>query len=457
VTGSPPSPHVVPLELPIPAAPLEAIVRTNELHYRPYRPPEHQRENSALVALASALAVSPRTILQTLADKVLEVLDADSAGLSLLTKDGKRFYWAAIAGAWRPHLGGGTPRDFGPCGDVLDCNNAMLFTHWEHRYPYLGSAMPLAEEGLLVPFYVASKAVGTIWAIAHRAGRKFDNEDLRLLESMGRFASAAYQTVQSIEELKSEIAARERAETKLRKIADSLSMVTSAIAHEVNQPLAAIVTNGETALRSLPPDQPNIERVRMLTNRVIADARRASDVIERVRSMAGRRAPMYEPMSVDDVINESLDLLQNELQLNGVTVSLEPGPDLPQISADRIRLQQVIVNLVINAVQAMAQLAPENRKISIRTTLSDPETVCCTIEDSGPGFDAEYFPRLFDSFFSTKDSGMGIGLAICRSIVEAHGGRIRADNNSTLGGARFSFDMPVHNDDESESGGNEPR
>src|SRR5262249_1867530 len=147
-------------------------------------------------------------------------LDADSAGLSLLTKDEKRFYWAAIAGAWGPHIGGGTPRDFGPCGDVLDHNIAMLFTHWERRYPYLSTATPLADEGLLVPFYVNGKAVGTIWAISHNKLRKFDAEDLRLLESMGRFASAAYQAVESIEDLKLEIAAREKAEARLRKLAD---------------------------------------------------------------------------------------------------------------------------------------------------------------------------------------------------------------------------------------------
>src|SRR5215469_5031759 len=190
--------------VPAGAAPLESILCTKELSNRPWRPPDREKENSALVALVSALADSPETILQTLADKVLEILDADSAGLSLVTKDEKRFYWAAIAGAWGPHLGGGTPRDFGPCGDVLDCNSPMLFTHWERRYPYLTAAMPLAEEGLLVPFFVDGKAVGTIWAIAHRDHRKFDAEDLRMLESMGRFASAAYQTVQSIEDLKLE-------------------------------------------------------------------------------------------------------------------------------------------------------------------------------------------------------------------------------------------------------------
>jgi hypothetical protein len=137
-----------PLEVLSPAAPLESIVCTEKLLGRPSRPPDHQKENTALSALVSALADSPHTILQTLVDQVLETLDADSAGLSLLTKDGTRFYWAAIAGAWKPHLGGGTPRDFGPCGDVLDANVTLLFTHWERRYPYLSAAMPLAEEGL---------------------------------------------------------------------------------------------------------------------------------------------------------------------------------------------------------------------------------------------------------------------------------------------------------------------
>ena len=206
----------------IAAAPLESIVCTEELRNRPSRPPEYEKENRALAALASALADSPTTILQTLADRVLEMLHADSAGLSLLTKDGKKFYWAAVAGAWGPHVGAHAPRSFGPCGDVLDHNVPMLFAHWEQRYPYLSWAMPLADEGLLVPFYVNGKAVGTIWAVAHDNRRKFDAEDLRLLESMSRFASAAYQVVQSIESLKSEIAAREEAEAEVLKLASGL-------------------------------------------------------------------------------------------------------------------------------------------------------------------------------------------------------------------------------------------
>ena len=143
---------LVPLETSVPTASLNSIVRTEQLLNRPSRAPDHEKENSALGALVSALADSPRTILQTLADKVLEVLGADSAGLSLLTKDGNRFYWAAIAGAWQSHLGGGTPRDFGPCGDVLDRNTPMLFTHWERRYPYLSAAMPLPR-GVACSFF----------------------------------------------------------------------------------------------------------------------------------------------------------------------------------------------------------------------------------------------------------------------------------------------------------------
>jgi PAS domain-containing protein len=212
----------IPLESSIPGAPLASILLTEELHRRPPRSPEYEKENSALAALVTALADSPDTILQTLAGKVLEVLHAGSAGLSLVTKDERRFYWAAIAGAWATHLGGGTPRNFGPCGDVLDHNVPMLFTHWERRYPYLSVATPLADEGLLVPFYVNGKAVGTIWAIAHDETRKFDAEDLRLLKSMGRFASAAYQAVESIKNLRSEITAREKAESEVRALATGL-------------------------------------------------------------------------------------------------------------------------------------------------------------------------------------------------------------------------------------------
>ncbi|MBV9443803.1 MAG: PAS domain S-box protein [Acidobacteriaceae bacterium] len=215
-----------PAETSIPegAVPLESILCTEELHLRPSRPPDYEKENRALVKLVSALADSPRTILQTLAETILEVTRADSAGVSLLTTDdgGKRFYWPAIAGIWKPHMGGETPRNFGPCGDVLDRNCTLLFRHIEWRYTYFQPVTPPAVETLLVPFYVGQKAVGTIWALIHDDTRKFDAEHDRVMASVGKFASSAYQALTHIEDLESQVSEREKAEAEVRELARGL-------------------------------------------------------------------------------------------------------------------------------------------------------------------------------------------------------------------------------------------
>src|SRR5579864_6174369 len=210
-------------------ASLESILCTEELQRRPSRLHDYEKENRALVTLVSALADSPSTIFQTLAETIRDITECDSAGLSLLTKDGKtpdvrgqRFYWPAICGMWNPHVGGGTPRNFGPCGDVLDLNRTLLFTHFERRYPYLMPVSPAAEECLLVPFYVNGKAVGTIWGIMHSDRRKFDAEDDRVMASLGKFASSAYQALAHIEELKIQVAEREKAEAEVRELASGL-------------------------------------------------------------------------------------------------------------------------------------------------------------------------------------------------------------------------------------------
>jgi len=221
----------VPLEdsIPQPTASLEAILCTEELQRRPSRPPDYEKESRALVDLMETLADSPVTIFQRLADTILDITQCDSAGLSLLTKDGKtpdvcgkRFYWPAIAGMWNPHVGGGTPRNFGPCGDVLDQNRTLLFRHFEWRYPYLLPVSPAAEECLLVPFYVAGEAVGTIWGIMHSDRRKFDAEDDRIMASLGKFASSAYQARVHIENLEIQIAERQKAEAEVRELARGL-------------------------------------------------------------------------------------------------------------------------------------------------------------------------------------------------------------------------------------------
>jgi PAS domain S-box-containing protein len=223
-----------------------------------------------------------------------------------------------------------------------------------------------------------------------------------------------------------------------------LGELAASIAHEVNQPLAAMRTNGETAVRWLDRSEPSLPKARELMRRVLDDVGRASAIIARIRAMAVGRAPEQTALALHGVIEESLLFLRHELQSKGVSISLDLAVGLPPVTGDRTQLQQVVVNLAINAVQAMAQSGTERRRIIVRTRLSDPETVCCLIEDSGPGIDPTHLPHLFDSFFTTKETGMGMGLPICRSIIEAHDGHIRADNKSALGGARFSFGLPAN-------------
>jgi PAS domain S-box-containing protein len=227
---------------------LESVLCTEELNRRQSRPPDYETGNRALVSLAQALADSPRTILQTFADTTLTVFQCGSAGVSVVSEDGTRFHWPAIAGAWTPHIGGGTPRDFGPCGDVLDRDCPLLFRHFERRYTYLLPVTPPAQECLLVPFYVGGKAVGTIWVITHddRTGaRKFENEDLRMLVSLGTFASAAYQSVEQLRARTEQDHEGHEAAQALRDMNEAL-LVSSVKQHE----LAEQATNAETAMRN---------------------------------------------------------------------------------------------------------------------------------------------------------------------------------------------------------------
>lgn len=615
--------------IPVAAAPLESILCTEELHRRPSRPPGHEEENRALVKLVSALADSPSTIFQTLAQTILHITQCDSAGLSLLTTDGqtpdvcgKRFYWPAIAGMWNTHVGGGTPRNFGPCGDVLDQGRTLLFKHFERRYPYLLPVVPAAEECLLVPFYVAGKAVGTIWAIMHSDRRRFDAEDDRVMGSLGKFASSAYQALASIDELRFQIGEREKAEAALHKLADGLEMkvrvrtrelerstvellatnkelgkeiakrrraedrfrrseallaeaqrlsvtgsfswrvatneitwseqlyriyeveigvpvtldvirarvhpedlsllekmieqaragmndfewqyrllmpdrsikymhtvahatrdqdgqleyiaavqdvtarrvsdealaksrselakvasvttlgvLTASIAHEVNQPLSGIITNAGTCLRMLDANPPNLEGARETARRTIRDGNRASDVITRLRALFSKEEFTPELLDLNEAAREVITLSLSDLETNRVVLQREFAEDLPTITADRIQLQQVILNLLRNASDAMVDVHDHPRQLLIRTEQEDGDRVRVSVRDAGVGIDPQSVNMLFGAFYTTKKDGMGIGLSVSRSIIERHHGRLWAEPNDGPG-ATFSFSIP---------------
>lgn len=177
------------------------MLSTAELDRRPSRPPDYESENRALIDLSKEMAVSSDCVLQKLAETALDLCGAHSAGISLLEDhDQKRnFHWRALAGQWACHLGEGTPRDFGPCGAVLDQNSALLFSHPERDFPYLADVKPCLEEGLLVPFYINGDAIGTIWVVSHDSGCQFDAEDLRVMTNLAAFAAAAYQNNLSLQ------------------------------------------------------------------------------------------------------------------------------------------------------------------------------------------------------------------------------------------------------------------
>jgi PAS domain S-box-containing protein len=222
-----------------------------------------------------------------------------------------------------------------------------------------------------------------------------------------------------------------------------LGELTASIAHEINQPLAAITANGQAGLRWLARPQIDVEEVRTLTSRMVADAYRATDIIGRIRAMAAKRRPERAQTSLNTIVEEAATFLRHEIQSSSVALSMDLAAGLPPIEADRTQLQQVIVNLAMNAVQAMAAIEPERRQLSIRTSRSGTEALTVEIVDSGPGIAPENLGRLFDSFFTTKEEGLGIGLPICRSIVEAHGGTIEVTQNPNGKGARFMFSVEV--------------
>jgi PAS domain S-box-containing protein len=178
---------------------LRSALSVEGLSRRPSRAPDYASENRTLVALAAEMAATPERILQKLTEAALTLCRAQSAGISLLDQSGKRFYWPAIAGQRAPHVGGGTPREFGPCGSVLDCNTPLIFSHPELDFPYFSDVSPCVEEALLIPFYVKGEAVGTIWIVVHDRDNHFDNEDLRIVTNLSVFAAAAYQSLVSIE------------------------------------------------------------------------------------------------------------------------------------------------------------------------------------------------------------------------------------------------------------------
>lgn len=247
-----------------------------------------------------------------------------------------------------------------------------------------------------------------------------------------------------------DVTGRRQAEEALNKVRSelahasrsmSLGVLTASIAHEVNQPLAGIVTNASTSLRMLAADPPNLDGARSTAQRTLRDANRASDVIQRLRTMFARKEPVTERIALNDAAQEVLALSSSELRDSGITVRTDFDSTLPDVIGDRVQLQQVMLNLILNAADAMRETNGRPRDLAIVTVRENEREVRLSVRDSGAGIGPENAAKLFEAFYTTKSKGMGVGLSISRSIIESHAGRIWAIPNDGPG-ATFCFTIP---------------
>jgi PAS domain S-box-containing protein len=252
-----------------------------------------------------------------------------------------------------------------------------------------------------------------------------------------------------------DLSERKRAEEALRAVQMQLAhanrvatmgQLTASIAHEVKQPIAATVGNAEAALSWLGHRPPDLDEVRDAVARIVKEGHRASEVIGRIRALVEKAPPLTDRLDINEAIREVIELTHGETVKNGISVRTDLADGLPLIHGDRVQLQQVLLNLIVNAVEAMSDVSKGTRELLITSGEVEGGYVLVAVRDSGPGLDPKCVDRLFETFYTTKATGMGMGLAICRSIIEAHGGRLWACTNEPRG-AVFQFTLPVGRDD----------
>jgi PAS domain S-box-containing protein len=297
-----------------------------------------------------------------------------------------------------------------------------------------------AREGLHAAFGFPILLGGDVLGVMEFFSHEIRQPDQDLLAMMATIGSQIGQFIE-----------RKRAEEKLHKAQAELAHVarvttmgelTASIAHEVNQPLAAIVTNANACLRWLAGEFPNLDEGREAARRIIRDGKRAGDVIARIRALVRKTDTEKARLDINQTLQEVILLAQSEAVRKGVALRMELAADLPPVLGDRVQLQQVILNLVMNGVEAMASVADRRRELLIRSRRHESDKVLVAVQDSGIGIDRENLEKIFNTFYTTKSQGMGMGLAISRSLIEAHSGRLWATTNAPHG-AVFQFTLPI--------------
>ena len=285
---------------------------------------------------------------------------------------------------------------------------------------------------LAVPLLKDDEIVGII-GLGRKQVQPFTDKQISLFRDFAAQATIALEITRrerQYREMQSELAHANRVAT--------MGQLTASIAHEIKQPIATARNNAAAALRFLDKSPPDVAEVREALTCIVNDADRANDVVDRIGSLIKKAPPRKEVVDLNAAILEVTALTHSEAVKSGVTVGTQLADDLPRIRCDRVQLQQVMLNLIVNAIQSMSGVEDGKRELHISTVRTDPEGVRVAVRDTGPGLRPESLPRLFEPFYTTKPDGMGMGLSICRSIVEAHGGRLWATSCEPRG-ALFQF------------------
>jgi C4-dicarboxylate-specific signal transduction histidine kinase len=348
------------------------------------------------------------------------------------------FYMAVVASAW---FGGRWPGWLAVILSALTVE--YFFMAPVHSFGVNRESLPI-----FIEFAASALVVGwfSSWRRQAESELRYARDELQL-----RVEERTAELKHTNEQLLAEMAERKRAEDAYYEAQAELARVTrlsamgalaASISHEVNQPLAAVVTNADACMMWLSSEPPNLEEARAAVGCIAQQGTRASDVVRHIRAMFTKATPERTQVQVNDLIREVGTLIEGAALRNQVLLQTELAPDLPATMGDRVQLQQVIVNLILNGIEAMSDIVDRPRRLVIRSDMQSPDEVLVAVRDAGVGINAKDQKRIFDAFFTTKAQGMGMGLSISHSIIEAHGGRLWASGNSDYG-ATLQFTLPA--------------